>query len=117
MNYEVRLAAEAQTTIAAQLAWYTEDAECGGERLARRWLEALELAVGKLSTRPERHGMAPENGRWHPEVTVRQFQFRPWRSRAGWRVLFAIDDSRRIVTVLQVRHEKRRFLFEREERT
>ena len=113
MNWELRLSTEAQKTIDEQLAWYEADEKHGGTELADRWLAALEDALTtKLTDRPHRHGLAPENGRWHPEVEIRQMQFRPWKSGIGWRVLFVLDDKTHTITVLQVRHERRRWLFE-----
>ncbi len=108
MSYTRTLADEAQRTIEDQLGWYEADEKQGGAELADRWLDRLEAALKKLAASPHRH----ENGRWHPELEIRQMQFRPWKSGVGWRVLFVIDVKRRIVTVLQVRHERRQWLFE-----
>lgn len=64
---------------------------------------------------PHRFGFAPENGKWLPEHEIRQMLFRPWKSGVGWRVLFTIDEEQKLVTVLQVRHEHRRWFFEADE--
>jgi plasmid stabilization system protein ParE len=114
MSYLLTLADEAQRTIEDQLKWYEADEKHGGADLADRWLKRLESALHKLAASPHRHGPAPENGRWHPELEIRQMQFRPWKSGVGWRVLFVIDEKQRVVTVLQVRHERRRWLFDAE---
>ena len=115
MRCELNLSGEAQRTIEDQIQWYEADEKHGGVALADRWLDKLEAALTKLATSPHRHGLAPENGCWHPELVIRQMQFRPWKSRVGWRVLFVIDERQRIVTVLQVRHERRQWLFEPED--
>lgn len=112
MSYKLTLSDEARRAIEEQLEWYGAEDAHGGTELASRWLDRLEAAVEKLAASPRRHGLAPENGRWHPELEIRQMLFRPWKSGIGWRVLFLIDEKRRIVTVLQVRHERRRWLFE-----
>ena len=112
MSYTLTLSKEAQLSIEEQLEWYEADEKHGGTDLADRWLDRLEAALNKLSASPHRHGFAPENGRWHLELEIRQMQFRPWKSGIGWRVLFVIDEKQSIVTVLQVRHERRRWLFE-----
>lgn len=115
MSYTLTLSDEAQRTIEEQLEWYEAGEKHGGAELADRWLERLEAALSKLAASPHRHSLAPENGRWHPELEIRQMQFRPWKTGVGWRVLFVIDEKQRIVTVLQVRHERRRWLFEAED--
>ncbi len=115
MSCELTLSDEAQRTIEDQIQWYEADEKHGGADPADRLLEKLEAALTKLAASPHRHGLAPENGRWHPELEIRQMQFRPWKSGVGWRVLFVMDEKQRIVTVLQVRHERRRWLFEAED--
>jgi len=107
MNYELRLLSEAERCIENQLQWYEADATNGGVELADRWMDLLETALTALGQHPERHGFAPENGRWMPEIPIRQMRFKPWKTPSAWRVLFVIDENARLVTVLQVRHEKR----------
>ncbi len=112
MSYPLTLSDEAQRTIEEQMQWYEADEKHGGAELADRWLTRLEAALKKLAASPHRHGLAPENGRWHPELEIRQIQFRPWKSGVGWRVLFVLDLKQSVITVLQVRHERRRWMFE-----
>jgi plasmid stabilization system protein ParE len=112
MSYLLSVSNEARRTIEEQMVWYEADDKHGGADLANRWLDRLEAALTKLAASPHRHGFAPENGRWHPELEIRQMQFRPWKSGGNWRVLFVTDEKERMVTVLQVRHERRRWLFE-----
>ncbi len=115
MNYAVTLSLEGQTRIAEQIEWFESDEKHGGEALAQKWLTHLHRDLAGLSQMPRRHGLAPENGKWLPEFEVRQMRFRPWKSGVGWRVLFVIDEPKRLVTVIQIRHERRRWLFEEED--
>lgn len=110
MNHGLRLSAEAERCIEEQLQWYEADETRAGSELADRWLNLLETALGKLSRHPERYGFAPENGRWMPAISIRQMRFKPWKTPSTWRILYVIDDSARLVTVLQIRHEKRPLL-------
>lgn len=112
MNYQWKLSRAAQESIEAQLIWYEADERHGGVELADRWLAKLELALQQLAKAPTRYSLAPENGRWNPSVRIRQMLFRPWKGSIGWRVLYAVDEKQKVVTILQVRHERRRWLFE-----
>lgn len=109
-HYELRLSSEAERCIEEQVQWYEADERNGGAELADRWLNRLEAALEALSEHPERHGFAPENGRWMPEVSLRQVRFKPWKTPSAWRILYAIDDRAGLVTVLQIRHGKRPLL-------
>lgn len=110
MSFELRLSPEAVRSIEDQLRWYEADELNGGAGLADRWLNLLEAALDALCGHPARHGFAPENGRWMPSVSIRQIRFKPWKTPSAWRVLYTIDDQAKLVTVLQVRHEKRPLL-------
>lgn len=110
MEFELRLSSEAERCIEEQLLWYeTNDADRGME-YADRWMELLEAAFENLRKHPERHGFAPENGRWRADVKIRQMHFKPWKSKSCWRVLYVMDEDVAQVTVIQVRHEKRPLL-------
>lgn len=115
MSFRVQATDACRSSIDGQLNWYREDENRGGAALAERWFDALHAALLKLGTQPAAYGFAPENGEWFPELEIRQMLFRPWKSGVGWRVLFAIDEKAKLVTVLQVRHEHRRWLHEREQ--
>ncbi len=115
MSYGWELSGKARISVERQIAWYESDERHGGTELADRWLALLEPALEKVAENPKRHGLAPENGKWHPDLEVRQLLFRPWKRKAGWRVLYTIDEKEKKVTVLQVRHEHRPWLFEVEE--
>jgi hypothetical protein len=70
-------------------------------------MDLLETALDMLGQHPERHGFAPENGRWMAGVSIRQMRFKPWKTPSIWRILYVIDEKARQLTVLQIRHEKR----------
>ena len=112
MTYEVRQTSSADDCIAAQVTWYREDDRHGGDSLALRWFDQLHSALATLSTNPTRHGFAPENGEWMPQHEIRQMHFRPWKSDVGWRVLYTIDEDKKLVTILQIRHEHRLWMHE-----
>jgi hypothetical protein len=112
VNYRVQASESGKSSVDEQLKWYRADESHGGDDLAERWFNALYEALAKLAIRPASHGFAPENGRWLPEHEIRQMLFRPWKSGVGWRVLFTIDEELKLVTVLQVRHEHRRWMFQ-----
>ena len=78
--------------------------------MAKRWFDLLHTAFASLATNPHRHSFAPENGTWQPAYALRQMLFRPWKSSAGWRVIYTIDEPAKLVTILQVRHEHRVWL-------
>jgi plasmid stabilization system protein ParE len=110
MDYELLLSSEAERCIEEQIRWYEVDETRGGAELADRWLDLLETALDTLRQHPERCGFAPENGRWMPEISIRQMRFKPWKTPTAWRILFVIDDEDGRVTVLQIRRERRPLL-------
>lgn len=112
MSYRVAFLAEAERCIEDQIAWYEEDDKHDGSELADRWLTKLQRSIVELEVRPERFGFAPENGRWQPQLELRQMPFKPWKRKTGWRILFVIDDEESIVTIVQIRHERRPLLGE-----
>lgn len=110
MDYELLLSSEAERCIEDQILWYEADETRGGAELADRWLDLLETAFDTLRQNPERYGFAPENGRWIPEIPIRQMRFKPWKTPSAWRILYVTDEQLARVTVLQVRHERRPLL-------
>jgi plasmid stabilization system protein ParE len=112
ITFELRLSAEAERCVEEQLQWYEGDEANGGAELADRWLDLLETAFDALGQHPERHGFAPENGRWMPGIPIRQMRFKPWKTASVWRILYVLDEQARRVTILQVRHGKRPLLSE-----
>ena len=113
-EWELRISAEAEQSIEDQLKWYESNDAGGGADLADRWLDLLEKALQTLKRHPERNGFAPENGRWMPNILIRQTRFKPWKTPSAWRILYAVDKISAHVTVLQVRHERRPLLPERD---
>lgn len=114
MVFLVSITAEAESCIQDQIAWYEGDERHGGSELANRWLDLLQKALGDLESNPERFGFAPENGRWHPQLELRQMPFKPWKKKYGWRLLFVIDQENNNVTIIQIRHERRPLLYQEE---
>lgn len=110
MSHELLISEEAERCIEDQLRWYEADEANGGVELADRWMDLLEAALEALARHPERHGYAPENGRWMAEIAVRQVRFKPWKTSSAWRILYVIDEPAKKVTVLQIRHERRPLL-------
>ena len=109
-RYELLLSAEAERCIEDQLQWYEADQTADAAALANRWLGLMEVALDSLRQHLERQSSAPENGRWVPEISLRQMRFKPWKTPSAWRILFVIDEETQRVTVLQVRGERRPFL-------
>lgn len=114
MSFNWELAKEAKADVLDQIEWFESDEEHGGAPTADFWNSRLETTLEKLAEAPHRFARAPENGEWQQDLEIRQLLFRPWKSGAGWRVLFAIDEEARMVSVLQIRHERRRWMFEDE---
>jgi plasmid stabilization system protein ParE len=109
MRYRYVLDDEALISIEAQLIWLEETV---GDDLADFWMEALRNSLDQLTAHPNRNGFAPENGRWFPDVEIRQKRLRPWKPKPGWRVLFMVNDREAIVTILQIRHERQPWMGE-----
>ena len=107
MTCRVKQAATADASIKEQVSWYLADERRGGEAVPKRRFDQLHQALATLATSPKSRPYAPENGKWMPEFELRQMLFPPWKSRAGWRVLYTIDEKQKLVTVLQIRHERR----------
>ena len=114
MGYRVTFLAEAEQCIVDQIAWYEEDEINGGAELADRWPTKLEQSIFEFESRPERFGFAPENGRWEPQLELRQMPFMPWKKKTAWRILFVINKEESIVTIVQIRHDLRPLLGEEE---
>lgn len=107
MSYLLEVSPEALESMDDQMIWYETNVRPGGDELAELWRVRLHEALETLSQDPERHGLAAESGKWHPEIVLRRLLFRPWKSGKGWRVLFWIDEATGRVVVLEVRHESR----------
>lgn len=66
---------------------------------ARAWFNGLEKAVLSLDEHPARGAPIPENG------SLRHLLY--GRRRYRYRIIYAIDEHNRIVTVLHIRHGAR----------
>ncbi len=114
MNWELRISSEAEACLKEQIQWYKSDEKHAGSELASRWLALLKGAMTELCKGPKKYGFAPENGRWNPDLNIRQMHFKPWKTKSVWRVLYVLDEASGIITILQVRHERRKLLFEKQ---
>lgn len=110
MSYQLKVSRNAEEDIENRRLWYEADLLRGGFELSERWMEALLLQLDVLKQHPVRFPFAPENGRWRSHLVIRQMLFRPWKNKAGWRVLYVIKEMKKVVSVLQIRHERRPWL-------
>ena len=117
MSYQWSLSPEAEEAIFRQMQWYLLEVGDGGAELASRWSKGLETTLEKFAENPHRYGFAPENGDWLPDLQIRQMLFRPWKSGIGWRVLYVMNEREKLVTVVQVRHEHRRWMHDSDDGT
>lgn len=109
IQYRLKVSPEALASMDEQRCWYEQELP-EGQILADKWLEKLTSNLARILEHPTRYGPAPENSLWNHQFIVRQMLFRPWKSGIGWRILFTADESSALITVLQVRHEKRPWL-------
>ena len=75
----------------------TIDAEAAS--LARTWFTGLEQAILSLDEHPARGASTPEDG------SLRHLLY--GRGRHRYRIIYAIDETNRFVTVLHIRHGAR----------
>ena len=66
---------------------------------AQAWFNGLEQAVLNLDEHPARGAPTPEDG------NLRQLLY--GRKRHRYRIIYAIDEANRVVTVLHIRHGAR----------
>ena len=76
-----------------------ETIDAAGSAHARRWFAALERTVFSLDENPARGAAVAEDG------ALRQLLH--GRKRHVYRIIYAIEESDRIVTVLHIRHAAR----------
>ncbi len=95
MTYRVDLTARAERDLRAL--FMVINAEHSAR--ARAWLDGLERAILALEESPARHPTIRE------AAGLRHLLY--GRGRNIYRVIFVIDDSRQVVTVLHVRHGAR----------
>lgn len=103
MAYRVDLTTRAERDL-RRIYRAVDAAESGA---AQAWFQGLEAAVLSLDENPARSPATPENGR------LRHLLY--GHGRHVYRVIYAIDERGRTVTVLHIRHGARRPLPERRE--
>ncbi|WP_182277669.1 type II toxin-antitoxin system RelE/ParE family toxin [Granulicella sp. 5B5] len=95
MAYEVRLAKRA----IRDLSHIYETINAESSQAAALWFRGLEAAIFSLETHPERCAMTPERS------NVRHLLY--GNKPHIYRVLFTVDEERRVVSVAQIRHGAR----------
>ena len=95
MAYRVELAARAVRDLSRL--WQTIDALDSTQ--ARAWLDGLERLILSLDEHPAKGAVIPE------DKHLRHLLY--GRRRNIYRVIYAIDSRRRVVTVLHIRHGAR----------
>ncbi|MGO9898083.1 MAG: type II toxin-antitoxin system RelE/ParE family toxin [Bryobacteraceae bacterium] len=96
MTYRVELTDRA----ARDLVILCEDKNVAGSVAAARWYNGLEKAVYTLETHPGRCQMAPESGRAGRPLRHLLYGKKPH----VYRVIYAIDERKKLVRVLTIRH-------------
>ncbi len=110
MSYALKYSKTAEDQIEKQQLWYEADEQRGGLELSVRWIHGLFAAVETITAHPQRYPFAPENGRWMKRHSIRQLVYRPWQGKPGWRVLYVIKEKSKVISILDIRHESRRWL-------
>ena len=95
MAYRVELTARASRSLRR----IHRDINASGSAMARVWFNGLEAAVLNLDEHPARNPVTPEDG------SLRHLLY--GRRRHVYRVIYAIDERRGVVTVLHIRHGSR----------
>jgi plasmid stabilization system protein ParE len=93
-RYRVIVTPEAETGIVTAFRYILERSPLNAEK----WLRALYKKIDSLELMPERCSLARENEYF--EDTLRHLVFR------SHRIIFRIDEAKRVVQVLYVRHAK-----------
>ena len=106
-RYRIEIDPRASEDIDQALVWIGEQAP----HKVEEWFDSLVSEIHSLETMPERCPLAPENGRWEPELELRQLLFDRYPSI--YRILFTVIKD--VVRILQVRHGALRYFFESEE--
>jgi plasmid stabilization system protein ParE len=102
MAYRVELAARA----ARDLEILYEEKHVAESQTAARWFNGLEEAVHALADYPERCPMAPEARRMKRKIRHLLYGNKPHI----YRVVYDIDERRKTVWILTIRHGARRQL-------
>ncbi len=99
MIFRVELSVRAMRDI--EILYLEKDA--AGSSTAVRWFNGLERAVYGLSSRPQRCPLAPEGRR--AKRKLRHLLY--GKPRNIYRVIYEIDETRRVVWVITIRHGAR----------
>lgn len=95
MTYHVEMTARASRNLRRIF----RDINAANSQRARVWFNGLEAAVLSLDQHPARGPMTPEDS------DLRHLLY--GRRRHVYRIIYAIDERRRVVTVLHIRHGSR----------
>ena len=100
MAYRVEITKTAEADLESLYAWVIAQAPHQGAS----WFNNLETAILSLDRKPHRCPVAPESADADHPIRVLHFG----RRRHVYRAFFAVDDRRRIVRVLHIRHAAKR---------
>lgn len=100
MNYAVELTPTAEAELMSAF-WYIHER---APLNAARWLKGVYTAIDTLETLPRRCGIAPEAE--HLGEELRNLRFK------SHRIIFHVDEPRRTVRILYVRHGAQRAIGE-----
>ncbi|MEO7144302.1 MAG: type II toxin-antitoxin system RelE/ParE family toxin [Bryobacteraceae bacterium] len=99
MEYRAELAARAERDLAA----IYQEVNAVGSKAAARWFNGLERAVYTLERLPMRCPSAPEN-----KLAGRPLRHLLYVGKPEiYRVIYAVDESRRVVRILAIRNGAR----------
>ena len=103
-SYRVVFSPSAQEDLALILEWLEQQVTL---EKVQEWYGSLKEQIESLQHFLRRCPLAPENGLWGKEE-IRQLLFLKYPS--PYRVLFIVE--RDVIQILNIRHGKRRFLYE-----
>lgn len=92
MAYSVELSARAER----DLRYLYQRIHAASSPAAKQWFNGLEVAILSLEEKPARGPVTPEN---------KKLRHLLYRSQSYvYRIIYAIDERRRVVTILHIRH-------------
>lgn len=100
MAYRVEITKTAEVDLHALCSWVIAQAPHQGAL----WFNGLETAILSLDREPRRCPVAPESVDTDHPIRVLHYG----RRRDVYRIFFAVDDRRRVVRVLHIRHAAQR---------
>ena len=96
MAYLIRIATRAERDLASLY----EEINAPDSAAARQWYQALKQAILSLAEKPNRCPITPENKRFRHLLYGQKPHI--------YRIIYRVDDRRRQVDVLHIRHGARR---------